>query len=93
MFRTADDKAAAVIGVTPASFLLLLSFESDLSLSEFDSVKVLESLIDDEPPIRELKNSGGIMFSVLVFDVTLLAATDAIFHLYSNLFFVGYNRT
>ena len=68
MFRTADDKAAAVIGVTAASFLLFLSFETGLSLSELDAENVFESLIDDELPIKELKNSGGMIFNALVLD-------------------------
>ena len=78
MFRTADDKAAAVIGVTAESFLLFLSFETGLSLSELDAENVFESLIDDELPIKELKNSGGMIFNALGLDWTLLAATDAI---------------
>ena len=68
MFRTADDKAAAVIGVTAASFLLFLSFETGLSLSELDAENVFESLIDDELPIKELKNSGGMIFNALGLD-------------------------
>ena len=68
MFRTADDKAAAVIGVTAESFLLFLSFETGLSLSELDAENVFESLIDDELPIKELKNSGGMIFNALGLD-------------------------
>ena len=68
MFRTADDNAAAVIGVTTASFLLFLSFETGLSFSELDAENAFESLIDDELPIKELKNSGGIIFNALGLD-------------------------
>ena len=69
MFRTADDSAAAVIGLTDLS---LLEFEISLSPTSI----ALLSFMDGEE-IRELKKSGGMIFNGLEVDATL-AWTDAI---------------
>ena len=74
MLRTADDKAAAVIGATEDSLLVEFLFEFVIAFS-IDAI-IFGSFMDEEP-MSELKNSGGMMFIVLRLD-GIFALTEAI---------------